>query len=376
LAFVSAVLWALIVCTVLSLGLTPAVRALCLRTGVVDRPGPRSVHVRPVATLGGLALFAAFTVGFWRIEWGHLQGDSAGLVLGGAATVLVGLVDDLAKAGRLRLGRLGDAEGRGLRPLVKMTGQLAAATAAVAMGVRIDYVHNPFTGGYVDLGLWGSLGTVAWIFCVSTVINLIDGLDGLAAGVVAIASGALLLTALEMGQLVAVPAAVLSAMVLGTSLGFLPWNWSPASIIMGDTGALFLGYALAAVSVEGTLKGPTAIALSVPLMALGLPVFDTGFAIFRRWRNRRPIGAADRDHLHHRLLALGWSQRDTVIVIYIVTGWLAISALALNHLGWLPAGLLLAFIVGSLWFLGRRAGVLTPAGAMEVAATKPAGRKR
>jgi len=371
---VNVVAWALVVCMLLSLGLTPAVRALCVRTGVVDKPGPRSVHVRPVATLGGVALFAAFAIGFWRFGWGQLQGDSAGLLAGAAATVLVGLVDDLAKAGRLKLGRLGDAEGRGLRPAIKMLGQLGAAILAVSMGVRIEYINNPFNHGYIDLYFWGLPGTVAWIFCVSTVINLIDGLDGLAAGVVAIASGALLLTSLEMGQIV--PAALLAAMVLGTSLGFLPWNWSPASIIMGDTGALFLGYALAAVSVEGALKGPTAIALSVPVIALGLPVFDTGFAIFRRFRDRRPIGAADRDHLHHRLLALGWSQRDTVLVIYIVSGWLAISAIALNHLGWLPGALLLAFVISSLWFVGRRAGILAHAGAMEVAATKPGGKAR
>jgi UDP-GlcNAc:undecaprenyl-phosphate GlcNAc-1-phosphate transferase len=372
---VSTVAWALIVCTLLSLGLTPAVRAFCLRAGVVDRPGPRSMHTAPIATLGGLGMFAAFAAGVWLFAANGLGGDTAGLIAGGAATLAVGAVDDLAKAGVIRrLGRFGDAEGRGLRPVVKMIGQLAAAAIAVAGGVQIAFIHNPLSAGYIYLYGWAVPVTIGWMFCVGTVINLIDGLDGLAAGVVAIVAAVLLITSLEVpGPLAALPA-LLSVIVLGSALGFLPWNWAPARIIMGDSGALFLGYALAAVSVEGTLKSSAALALSVPVIALGLPVFDAAFAVFRRWRGsgRGLIAVADRDHLHHRLMALGFSTRDTVILIYIITGWLGIGAIALGRMGWLPGALLIAFIVVSLGYLGRRSGLLTP-GAVEVAASKPGG---
>ncbi len=387
------VAWALVVCTVLSLALTPAVRAFCLRVGIVDRPGPRSMHTAPIATLGGLGMLAAFAFGIWHFAAPSLDGDAAGLIAGAVATLAVGALDDLAKAGLLRLGRLGDAEGRGLRPLAKVIGQLAAASLAVALGVQIDFIHNPLAtsaaNSYIYLHAWAGPATIAWIFCVSTIINLIDGLDGLAAGVVAIVAATLLITSLEMG--LPLTAALLSVIVLGSAIGFLPWNWAPARIIMGDSGALFLGYALATVSVEGALKSPAALALAVPVVALGLPVFDAAFAIFRRWRRRGPIGVGDRDHLHHRLLALGLSTRDTVLMIYIVTGWLGIGAIALGRLGWLPGALLIAFVVSSLLYLGRRAGVLSHttaamegtassrafAGSIEVAATKSGdGRKR
>jgi UDP-GlcNAc:undecaprenyl-phosphate GlcNAc-1-phosphate transferase len=336
---------------------TPVIRRLALRYGAVDKPGERSVHRRPVPILGGLAIYAAFALAIaGSVGFGHRTAD--GILAGGAMILALGILDDSGKAlGWTSPRWLMDREGRGLRPWVKLTVQVAAAVMLTTFHVRVEWLHRPLLGGYVYLGPLSVPFTVLWVIAVVNAVNLIDGLDGLAAGIASIAALTLLVTALEIGQSPA--AAVLSAALFGGSVGFLPWNWSPAKIFMGDAGAMFLGFALAGVSVAGMLKSPTVIALAVPVLALGLPVFDTCFAIVRRMRQGRPIGAADRHHLHHRLMDMGLSQRETVVVMYMVSGWLAVSALALSHLRGLVAGVLLLFVAGSMVLGARRLGLLS-----------------
>jgi UDP-GlcNAc:undecaprenyl-phosphate GlcNAc-1-phosphate transferase len=232
-----------------------------------------------------------------------------GMLIGGAIVTLVGALDDRYD----------------LSPKVKLLGQVIAATVVVASGVRMDFVTIPFGDG-TQIGWIGIPITILWIVGVTNAINLIDGLDGLAAGVSAIATGTILALALMMGN---VTVAILSAVLLGSILGFLVFNFHPAKIFMGDSGALFLGFTLATLSVLG-FKQATLVSFVVPLFILGVPLSDTFFAIVRRVHNRMPISAADKNHLHHCLLALGLSHRNTVLVIYGIAALFATSALVLS----------------------------------------------
>src|SRR5579875_1650107 len=227
-------------------GLTPLVRRLALRLGAVDRPGARSVHRTPVPFFGGAAIFAAFAVTLWGfIGIGH---KSLGLLAGGAVILLLGIADDYGKARGFRHPAwLFESEGRGLRPWTKIAGQVAAGLILAFSGAQIAFIHLPVLGE-VYFDLWSVPVTVLWVVGAANVINLTDGLDGLAAGITAIAAVTLVAAALLTGQ--PAVAAALSTALLGSCLGFLPWNWAPAKIFMGDAGSMFLGYALAAIAVE------------------------------------------------------------------------------------------------------------------------------
>ncbi|MBX6350905.1 MAG: undecaprenyl/decaprenyl-phosphate alpha-N-acetylglucosaminyl 1-phosphate transferase [Clostridia bacterium] len=297
---------------------------MALRLDYVARPNERSVHRRPVPYMGGVAMFLAFVLAV--LAAGLLESPEMGaLVAGGAAIVLLGAIDDY----------------RPLPAWAKAVGQAAVALGVALMGIRIDHVTSPF-GGLVPLGAWGVPITVVWIWVVVNIINLADGLDGLAAGITAIAATTMLVAAIITDQPLA--AALLCAALAGASLGFLPYNFNPAKIFMGDAGSMFLGYVLATISIQGSLKSPAAITLAVPLLALGVPLFDFVFAVVRRWRAGRPIALADRGHVHHRLLNLGLSQRETVLLLYCVSGWLAIGSLAIVRLPVLVSTLVLAFV--------------------------------
>jgi UDP-GlcNAc:undecaprenyl-phosphate GlcNAc-1-phosphate transferase len=184
----------------------------------------------------------------------------------------------------------------------------------VAAGLKIEYVGDPFGGGLVALGYLSIPITLIYIVGFTNVINLIDGLDGLAAGVSAIAAASLLVLAAQGNRL---EAAALAAAVIGACVAFLRYNFNPASIFMGDSGALFLGFTLATISLMGVMKSSAAIALAVPLLIIGVPIFDTASAIVRRLRHKRPIQEADKGHIHHRLLGRGFNQRQTVLIIYV-----------------------------------------------------------
>lgn len=335
---------AFLIALVTALALTPAARRLALAAGVVDRPNERSVHRQPVPLLGGLAVFAAVSaaVGGPALA-GRLEGPVAGILLGGLAMVLVGLLDDLVA----------------LRPAVKLAGQVLAAAVLPACGVRIDYLSNPFGDGMLTLGALAVPLTILWTVALVNVMNLADGLDGLAAGIAAIASLTLLLAG-AMQPYTPALALVLAAALAGAGVGFLPYNFHPARVFLGDAGSLGLGYLLAATSIVGYLKSPAAMTLAVPVLALGLPILDTGLAIYRRWRRGTPIARADREHLHHRLLQLGLSQREVALAMYAVSGWLGVSALAVVRVSVGIAVGIVAFVVLTMGLAAWKVGMLSP----------------
>jgi UDP-GlcNAc:undecaprenyl-phosphate GlcNAc-1-phosphate transferase len=304
-------LFVALVGALVTLLVTPLVRSVARSRGYVHFPGYRDVHTRPVVRIGGVAIFAGVmaaiavqSVGERFFGWGGTLtgGGTSGAkilgVVGGFAIVFfTGLFDDF----------------RPLSPGWKVVGETLAGIAVIAAGLRIEYIGNPLGGGLIQLGLLSYPITLIYIVALSNVINLIDGLDGLAAGVSAIAAMTLLVLAAQGNRL---DAAVVAAAVIGACVAFLRFNFYPASIIMGDSGALFLGFALSVISLMGVMKSTAAIALAVPLFIVGVPIFDTASAIIRRVIQRRPIQEADKGHIHHRLLVRGFSQRQTVLIIY------------------------------------------------------------
>jgi UDP-GlcNAc:undecaprenyl-phosphate GlcNAc-1-phosphate transferase len=301
-----------VVALAMALGLTPLVKRFAVKVGAVDAPNHRKVHTRIMPRLGGLAIYLAFMAAL-LIALPLVSGEKAhviwGLLLGGTIVTIVGALDDRFD----------------LSPKVKLLGQIAAASVVVSFGVKVDFVTLPFGDGH-SMGWLAIPITIFWIVGVTNAINLIDGLDGLAAGVSAIATGTIFVLALIMGN---VTVAVLSAVLLGSILGFLFFNFHPAKIFMGDSGALFLGFSLAALSVLG-FKQATLVSFVVPIFILGVPLSDTFFAIVRRTLNKTPISAADKNHLHHCILALGLSHRNSVLVIYGIAAMFALSAILLS----------------------------------------------
>ena len=295
-----------------TLVITPLVRRFALLRGLVDRPGGRKVHERPIPRLGGAAIFlgvataiALQILGELRFGWGgtfvsagSIETRTLGVIGGMTLIFLVGLYDDL----------------KNLSPGAKFAGQLVAAGVVVASGLRIEYVGNPLGGGLIALGLVSIPITLIYIVGFTNVINLIDGLDGLAAGVSTIAAISLAVLAAQGNRL---DAAALAMAVIGACLAFLIYNFNPASIFMGDSGSLFLGFTLGTISLMGVMKSTATIALAVPLLIIGVPIFDTASAIIRRLLHQRPIQEADKGHIHHRLLGRGFDQRQTVLIIYI-----------------------------------------------------------
>lgn len=305
-----------------TLVLTPVVRIASERLGLTDRPGARKVHTKERSRLGGAAMFGGFVfallvqyAGETFLGWGKTLtrgGPPLWGTFGGLALIFaVGLYDDI----------------KGTSPGVKFTGQVVAAAIPLAAGLRIEFVGNPIGGGLFELGLIGIPLTLLWIVGFTNVINLIDGLDGLAAGIAAIGALSFLVLAAEMNELVA---ATLAAALIGVCVGFLRYNFHPASIIMGDSGAMFLGFALATMSLHGVMKSVAAITLVVPLLIVGVPVMDAASAIIRRKRHGRPIHEADDGHVHHRLLHRGFNQRQTVLMIYVWSIALAVSGYAMR----------------------------------------------
>jgi UDP-GlcNAc:undecaprenyl-phosphate/decaprenyl-phosphate GlcNAc-1-phosphate transferase len=300
------VVWGALVAFAVVVLLTPAVGGMARVLGVVDAPGGRRLNVRPVPRLGGLALFLGVFVP--SLAFLHVGRENRGLLLGAAVAVTVGVVDDF----------------RGLRWFEKLAGQTAAAAVPTAFGVWVNRFTFPFLG-INALPEWAGVPlTVLWIVAIMNMVNFLDGLDGLAAGVSAIAGITFSVIALSLGK---PDAAILSAIVFGSCLGFLRHNFYPARIFMGDSGALLLGYVLAAVAVQGLLKTAATVALFFPLLVLAVPIVDTTFVVARRLKHRQRVFVGDQAHLHHRFLRRGFSQRRAALTIW---GWcLALAAAAL-----------------------------------------------
>src|SRR5918995_3580276 len=287
--------------------LTPAVGGMARLLGAVDAPDARRVNRRPIPRLGGLAIFLGLVVP--ALAFLDLSGETRGVLLGAAVATVVGAVDDF----------------RGLSPPVKLGGQLVAAAIPPAFGVWIDHFTFPFLG-VVDLPAWiGVPLSMFFIVAVMNMVNLLDGLDGLAAGVCAIAGTTYAVLALSLGK---ADPAILSAIVAGACLGFLRHNFFPARIFMGDSGALCLGFILAAVSIQGLLKTASTVVLVLPLLVLAVPIIDTSFVVAKRMKYRQPIHGADRSHLHHRFLNIGFSQRRAALTMWLWCASLAGAALA------------------------------------------------
>lgn len=325
--FLTALLVAFI-CSPLAIRLAPKI-------GAVDIPkDSRRMHTKPMPRFGGMAIFigtlcavvVAMKLSLPAIEGYLLPGEPVekltGLLIGGILIYVVGVIDDL----------------RGMPAKVKFLLQVVCASVVFAYGIRITFITNHFGVGHGYFSAAVSFFvTVIWIVGITNTINLIDGLDGLAAGVTAIASFSIAYTAYIHGMYT-VTMAMLA--VAGGALGFLPFNFHPAKIFMGDGGSLFLGFMLACTSIIGPVKGATIMATAVPVLVLGVPIFDTAFAILRRVINKRPIMEADKGHLHHRLMAAGLGQRRSVLTLYGISGVMGVAAIVFSRdLFWESAGL-------------------------------------
>ena len=301
------VLYGAAVAFVIVVLLTPAVGGMARMLGAVDRPDARRLNRRPIPRLGGLAIFLGIVVP--SLAFLDVSGEIRGVLLGAAVATVVGAVDDF----------------RGLSPPVKLAGQVVAASLPPMFGVWVDHFTFPFVGA-VDVPAWlGVPISIVWIVAVMNMVNFLDGLDGLAAGVCAIAGSTYAVLALSLGK---IDPAILCAIVAGACLGFLRHNFFPARIFMGDSGALCLGFILAAVSIEGLLKTASTVVLLLPLLVLAVPILDTSFVVARRLKHNQPIYTADRGHLHHRFLNIGFSQRRAAVTMWLWCGSLAGAALA------------------------------------------------
>lgn len=298
-----------IICLIVSILITPLVIKFAIKIGATDQPNQRKVHQKVMPRLGGLAIFISFLLGYLILQ---PEGPYKWPILIGAVIIIItGFLDDLFE----------------LSPKWKLAGQLIAAFVVIFNGVDVEMVNLPFGFGEAQLGFLTIPLTVIWIVGITNAINLIDGLDGLAAGVSSIALITISLMAIIMGDGFVLSIGLL---VLFSTLGFLFYNFHPAKIFMGDTGALFLGYMIAVLSLLG-FKNVTLISFIVPIIILGVPISDTFFAIIRRWVNKQPISSPDKSHLHHCLLRLGYSHRKTVLIIYGISAIFGFSAVIFSQ---------------------------------------------
>ena len=330
--FVPAVLpfAAALVCT--AIVVLPA-RWLAFRLGAVAEPGERRIHLEPTARLGGLALYLGFGLSAALFS---TSDKTLGLLLSAAVITTLMVFDDL----------------HGVRPLFKLVFQIAASLLAIVVfGIYIHSVSIP--GGHI-INFVEAVSiplTLLWFVALQNTINFIDGVDGLAAGVVAIVAATLLLAAINRNQTDII---ILSGALIGACVGFLFFNWHPARIFMGDSGSNFLGFTLAALSVLSVAKGAVVFALVVPVLALAIPILDTGWAILRRRMQRRSIASPDTGHLHHRLLDFGLSPRETALVFYFGTAIFAALGLAVYGHKKVLLGAILLMALGIVMIVVRR----------------------
>lgn len=320
----------------ISLALTPAVTSLAYKIGAIDVPkDKRRVHKKPIPRLGGLAIYYGFLISV--LFFCNIDKQLIGIIGGSLLIVGVGILDDVMQ----------------LRASVKFIVQIIAALIVVFCDVRIKAISMPIPmveGGILSLGVFSVPITVLWIVGVTNAVNLIDGLDGLAVGISSIATFSLFFIAILAGEPVV---AILAAALAGSCLGFLPYNFNPAKIFMGDTGSTFLGYMLSIICIQGLFKGYVIISFIVPFLILGLPIFDTAYAILRRIKNKKPIMSPDRGHLHHRLIDMGLSQKQTVAIMYVISMLLGLSAVMVVGQGAYTGIILIATAMIFTFFGGK-----------------------
>jgi UDP-GlcNAc:undecaprenyl-phosphate GlcNAc-1-phosphate transferase len=312
------VVWGFALALGIVLLLTPGVGRFARILGVVDQPGEtRRLHVRPVPRLGGIALLLGIFVP--ALAFLPLDGPYRGILLGAAVATTVGAIDDF----------------RGLPWWGKLAGQLAAGGIAIGFGVNVDRFTFPGLGSQELPDWFSGPATLVWIVAIMNMVNFLDGLDGLAAGICAIAGSTFAVIGLSLGS---VDAALLAAIVAGACFGFLHHNFYPARIFMGDSGALLLGFLLATLAVEGLVKTAALATLVLPLIVLAIPIIDTSFVFAKRLKYRQPLYGADRGHLHHRFLNIGFTQARAVAYMYLWCLLLAAAALATKFLPPRPHG--------------------------------------
>ncbi len=306
---------ALLAALVISFLMTPVVRTFAYKVGAVDIPkDARRMHRVPIPRLGGLAIFIGFMVSVLILGNIRNNGQLQSILLGSVIIVVLGVVDDIMA----------------LPAMLKFVVQIAAALIPALNGVVIQAFSNPniFSSSlYWVLGPLSIPFTVLWIVAITNAVNLIDGLDGLANGVSAISATTMLVIALLASE---AEVAIVMAALVGACVGFMPYNLNPAKMFMGDTGATFLGYILATMSIQGLFKFYAVISFAVPFLILGLPIFDTTFAFIRRIAHGQSPMHADRGHIHHRLIDMGLNQKQAVATLYVISAMLGLSAVVLT----------------------------------------------
>ena len=337
--------------------LTPIVRNLAIRFHVVDSPNDRKPHESSMPTMGGIAMIGAFFITAYLADvvyyaWFHtplfLQFKITHLLIGAAPLVFLGIVDD---KWRVHYG-------------FKLAVQIATATLMLSFHYRIEGITNPLNGQTIPLGFFGGFVTILWFLVIVNAINLMDGIDGLAAGISLIAVLTILVVSLYLGNM---KVAVLAVIFAGSIVGFLRYNFYPASIFMGDTGSLFLGFLIAALSLHGAQKSSTAVALAVPVAILGLPIMDALIAVIRRWSTGwadsrslparffawQRVFSPDLNHIHHRLLALGLTKRQAAIFLYLVAIGFGLTGFTLTAARYQHIALILLYM-GVVFFIAFR----------------------
>ena len=326
---------AFIISCLTTLLVTPLIIRLAYKLNAVDQPNNRKIHNGSKPTLGGLAIFIGVVAGFIYLQPVHEQ--MMAIIIGACIMIITGIIDDLFD----------------LRPIYKLFGQIAAASVVVSSGLIIDKLTIPFIGT-VFLGSFGIVITIFWIVGAANAINLIDGLDGLAAGVSAIGLTSILVMAIMDYRLIVV---YLTIILIGSCIGFLFHNFHPSKIFMGDTGALFLGYSIAIVSMLGLFKNVAFFSFIVPMIVLAIPIFDTIHAIIRRMINKQGIATPDKNHLHYELMKMGYSHRTSVLIIYGFSMFFGLMAIIFNSATLLTSFFILIAIILGILLIAEIAGI-------------------
>jgi len=327
---------AFFIALIASFVLTYPVKKLAIKVGAVDLPNYRKIHTKITPRLGGIAIFIGAFLGVLYLRPSHEHLPE--ILLGAIVIVLTGALDDRFS----------------IRPVIKLTGQLIAASFLVSSGLIIERITLPFIG-IVDLGFVSVLITVLWVVGITNAINLIDGLDGLATGVSTIALTSMFAMAIIDSRIMA---AYLCIVLIGANLGFLYHNFHPAKIYMGDTGSNFLGYMIATISMLGLFKNIALFSFIIPVIVLAVPIFDTLFAIVRRAYNKESIMMPDNKHIHYQLLAKGYSHRKSVLIIYAFSALFGIMAVLFSNASITTALIITFFVLVLLHIFAEVAGLV------------------